>query len=180
MAITKEKKGELVADYKDKLARSRGVVITGYHGLTMKDQEELRRRLSDVQGIFQVVKNTLFERALVDAGFSVPGDVMVGPTALGFCFDDVPAVAKVLANMAKESEFLTLRGALLEGQFIAERDVQILTELPPREVLLARLVGQMQAPVHGLVNVLAGTLRGLVTVLQGRASQLEGAAEPAA
>jgi len=176
LAITKEKKGELVADYKEKLARSQGVVFTGYHGLTMKDQEELRKRLTDVQGVFQVVKNTLFERALADAGLSIPGDVMVGPTALGYCLEDVPAVVKVLAAIAKESEFLTLRGALLEGQFIAAQDVQALTELPPREVLLARLIGQMQAPIHGLVNVLAGTLRGLVTVLQARASQLEGAA----
>jgi large subunit ribosomal protein L10 len=176
LAISKDKKVELVADYKEKLARSRGVVITGYRGLTVKDQEDLRKRLSDVQGVFQVVKNTLFERALEDAGLSVPGDVMAGPTALGYCLDDVPAVVKVLANVAKESEFLTLRGALLEGQFIAAQDVQALTELPSREVLLARLVGQMQAPIYGLVNVLAGTLRGLVTVLQARGSQLEGAA----
>lgn len=176
MAISKEKKSELVAEYKDRLAHSRGVVITGYSGLTVKDQEKLRKQLSDVQGAFQVIKNTLFERALQDAGISIPDDALAGPTALGYCYEDVPAVVKVLSSAAKESELLAVRGALLNGRFIAAQDVQVLTELPPREVLLARVVGQMQAPIHGLVNVLAGSLRGLVNVLQAHQSQLEGAA----
>jgi large subunit ribosomal protein L10 len=176
LAISKEKKKELVADYAEKLSRSEAVIFTDYQGLSVKDQQTLRRQLWDIQSGFQVVKNTLLQRALQDAGISVPEGTFAGPTALGYCFEDITGVVKILSAFGKETELLDFKGGLLGNQFISVEDVEALASLPSREVLLGRVVGSIQAPIGGLVNVLAGSLRGLVNVLQARADQLEGAA----
>lgn len=176
MAISKEKKRELVADYGEKLARSRGVIFTDYSGLSVKQQEVLRSQLAELDSTFQVIKNSLLELALEGAGMSVPSQALQGPTAIGYAYADVPALVKVLADFAKQTELLPFKGGLLGDRFIAAQDVQALADLPPREVLLARVVGGMQAPISGLVNVLSGTMRGFLNVLTARADQLETAA----
>jgi large subunit ribosomal protein L10 len=176
LAISKEKKQELIANYAEKLARSEAVIFTDYRGLSVKDQERLRRQLWESQSAFQVVKNSLLQRVLKDAGMSVPDGALAGPTALGFCFEDVTTVVKILSGFADETELLAFKGGLLGSQFIGVEDVKILADLPSREVLLARVVGGMQSPIGGLVNVLAGPLRSLANVLQARADQLEGLA----
>jgi len=175
LAITKEKKNELVADYSERLAQSQAVIFTDHRGLTVKAQEALRRQLWESESSFQVVKNTLLSRALQNAGMSVPEEVLTGPTALGYCYEDAAAVVKILTQFAKETDVLTFKGGILRGQYIGPSQVLALGALPPREVLLAQVLGSIQAPITGVVNVLAGTLRGLVNVLQARADQLEGA-----
>lgn len=172
MAISKEKKRELVADYADKLARSEAVIFTDYSGLPVKEQQKLRRQLWESQSGFQVVKNTLLRRALQDAGMSVPEETLTRPTALGYCFEDVTTVVKVLSDFAKETEFLTFKGGLLGARFIGAEEVEALAKLPSRDVLLALVVRGIQSPISGLVNVLVGPLRGLVNVLQARSDQL--------
>jgi large subunit ribosomal protein L10 len=176
LAISKEKKEELVAGFAERLSRSEAVIFTDYRGLSVKDQQNLRRQLWESQSAFQIVKNTLLQRALQDAGISVPEEALTGPTALGYCFEDVTSVVKILSGFAKDTELLAFKGGLLGNQFISVEDVKTLASLPSREVLLGRVVGTMQAPIGGLVNVLAGSLRGLVNVLQARADQLESAA----
>lgn len=176
MATSKEKKRQLVADYTDKLTRSEAVIFTDYRGLRVKDLERLRRQLWETKSGFQVVKNTLLERALQDGELAVPEEVLVGPTAIGYCFEDVATVVKTLTDFAKETGVLTFKGGLLGSRFIGVEEIRTLATLPPREVLLARVVGGIQAPISGLVNVLAGPIRGLVNVLQARADQLGSAA----
>ena len=176
MAISKERKGELVADYTDNLKRSEAIIFTDYHGLRVKDLERLRRQLWETKSNFRVIKNTLMERALQDAGLAVPEEILIGPTAIGYCFEDAATVVKTLADFAKETGGLTFKGGLLDTRFIGVEDIRTLATLPPRAVLLARVVGGIQAPISGLVNVLAGPVRGLVNVLQARADQLESAA----
>lgn len=172
MAISKEKKRELVADYTDKLARSEAVIFTDYSGLSVKGQQKLRRQLWESQSGFQVVKNTLLRRALQDAGMSVPEETLAGPTALGYCFEDVTTVVRVLSDFAKETGFLTFKGGLLGARFIGAEEIEALAKLPSRDVLLALVVRGIQSPISGLVNVLVGPLRGLVNVLQARSDQL--------
>lgn len=172
MAISKEKKEKLVAEYADRLARSEAVIFADYRGLSVKNMEKLRRQLWDSESVFQVIKNTLLRRALQDAGLSVPEEALIGPTAVGYCFEDVATVVKTLADFAKDTGILTFKGGVLGTKFIAAEDVEALAHLPSREELLARVVGGVQAPIRGLVNVLAGTIRGLVNVLQARADQL--------
>lgn len=176
MAISKEKKRKLVADYTDNLKRSEAVIFADYRGLRVKDMERLRRQLWETKSRFQVVKNTLMERALQEAGLSVPEEMLFGPTAVSYCFEDVATVVKILADFAKETGVLTFKGGLLGGRVIGVEDIRTLATLPSREELLAKLVGHIQAPIGGLVSVLAGPIRGLVNVLQARADQLESAA----
>ena len=175
MAISKQKKHDLVADYADNLARSEAVIFTDFRGLSVKAQGVLRRQLWESESSFQVVKNSLLQRALDGAGMSVPEDALTGPTAVGYCFSDVTNVVKILSDFSKDSGFLTFKGGLLGSRYIDADDVIRLASLPSREVLLARVLGSMQSPISGLVNVLAGPLRGLATVLQARADQLESA-----
>jgi len=176
LAISKEKKQELIAVYTENLSRSEAVIFTDYRGLSVKAQQHLRRQLWESQSAFQVVKNSLLQRALQDVGLSIPKEALAGPTALGYCFEDVTNVVKILSDFASETELLAFKGGLLGSQFIGAEDVKTLARLPSREVLLARVVGGIQSPISGLVNVLAGPLRGLANVLQARADQLESAA----
>ncbi|MGQ9489282.1 MAG: 50S ribosomal protein L10 [Anaerolineae bacterium] len=176
MAITREKKETLVSDYVEKLRRSQAFIVTEYRGLTTKQIEGLRKELRECKSEFAVTKNTLFARALTEAGLSVPEALLTGPTAVAFCFDEVSAPARVLTRFAKDSKILVLRGGAM-GQFVFDGEgVQALTTIPGKDQLRAQVVGMLQAPLSGLVNVLAGPIRGLLNVLNARISQLEQAA----
>ena len=171
MAISKERKTELVADYIDKLNHSQGMVLADYRGLTVAAMTDLRQRLREADGAFQVVKNTLFKRALEEVGIPVPEEHLRGPVAVGFCLKDPPPVAKVLMDFAKETQILGIQGAILGTRFIGRDAVKDLADLPPREILLAQLLGAVQGPMSGLVSTIAAPMRELVQVLQARSEQ---------
>jgi large subunit ribosomal protein L10 len=177
LAITREKKQELVADYLEQVSRAKLIIITDYRGLTVKQFQELRRTLAPLQASFQVTKNTLLKRALSEAGKPIPEELLAGTTAVSYCFGEIPAIAKAMGDFARTSNILQIKGGLLGNQIITAEGVRALADLPPREVLLARVVGGLQAPISGLVTVLSGPLRGLLNVLEARRRQLE---EPAA
>lgn len=176
MAITKEKKREIVADYVERMSGSQAIILTDYRGLTVANITELRIRLREVGGGFQVVKNTLFDRALQDAGISMPEEQLEGPIAVGYCFEEAPPVAKALMEFAKESATLKIHGAILGNQFLDVEGVRSLAALPAREVLLAQLVGAVQGPMSGLVTTITAPMRELVQVLQARSDQSQEAA----
>ncbi len=165
-----------VEEIKDKLSRCTIAITTGYQGLSASDMTELRKRLRE-QGIeYKVVKNTLTLRAAQELGKEGIGDVMQGPTGLVFGYGDEVAVARGLNTFITSTRSpLVINGALMDSRIITGDQVRSLATLPPREELLSRLLGQMQAPVTGLVTVLSAPLRGLVTVLQ-RAAESGGAA----
>lgn len=165
-----------VEEIKDKLSRCTIAITTGYQGLSASDMTELRRRLRE-QGVeYKVVKNTLTLRAAQELGKEGIGDVMQGPTGLVFGYGDEVAVARGLNTYITTTRSpLVINGALMDSRVITGDQVRSLATLPPREELLSRLLGQMQAPVTGLVTVLSAPLRGLVTVLQ-RAAESGGAA----
>jgi len=173
LAITKEKKRDLVANYVEKIGRAEMLIIADYRGLSVKDMQELRGSLAPHDAVLQVVKNTLFRRALQELGKPVPEQLLEGPTAVGYCFGDLGPAAKAISDFEKSSDFLQIRGGLLGEQIVDAEGVRSLANLPPREVLLSQVLAGMQGPISGLVNVLAGTLRGLVNVLDARRRQLE-------
>ncbi len=169
-----------VEEIKEKLSRCTIAITTGYQGLSASDMTELRRRLRE-QGIeYKVVKNTLTLLAAQELGKEGIGDVMQGPTGLAFGYGDEVAVARGLNTYITTTRSpLVINGALMDSRVITGDQVRSLATLPPREELLSRLLGQMQAPVTGLVTVLSAPLRSLVTVLQ-RAAESGGEAQAGA
>jgi len=176
LAITREKKETLVAEYVEKLRRAEALIITEYRGLTVKQFEALRRELREADSEIVVSKNTLMARALVKAGLPVPESLLTGSTAVAFCFSDLAAPAKTLSRHVKDTKILTIRGGMLGHSILDEAGAQSLANLPSRDQLRAQVVGMLQAPIAGLVNVLAGSLRGMLNVLNARVAQLEEAA----
>jgi large subunit ribosomal protein L10 len=176
LAISREKKEEMVADYADNLSRSRAMILTDYRGLTVANITQLRQNLREVDGAFQVVKNTLFQRALEQAGMPVPTEHLEGPLAVGFCFGDTPPVAKALVDFAKQVEMLQIKGAILGTELLDAQGVRGLADLPPRDVLRAQLLAAIQGPMSNLVSVLAAPMREIAQVLKARSEQGQEAA----
>jgi large subunit ribosomal protein L10 len=176
LAITRAQKEEMVADYVDKMSRSQAMILADYRGLTVARMTELRQKLRETDGVFQVVKNSLFKLALEEAGFPFPAEQMEGPVAVGYCLGEAPPIAKVLVDFAKEAQALEIKGALLGSNILDADGVKGLADLPPREVLLAQLLGAVQGPMSGLVSTLNAPLRELVQVLHARSEQAEAAA----
>jgi large subunit ribosomal protein L10 len=176
LAISREQKEKMVADYVDNMSQSQALILTDYRGLTVANISELRHRLREVDSVFQVVKNTLFMRALEDAGLPIPSESMGGPVAVAYCLGDAPPAAKVLMGFAKETDLLTVRGAILGTSLLDVEGVKGLADLPPREILLAQLVGAVQGPMGSLVSTIQAPLRELVQVLHARSEQDQEAA----
>ena len=171
MAISRAQKEKMVADYVERMSHSQALILTDYRGLSVADISDLRRRLREVDGVFQVVKNTLFARALEEAGLPIPTEHMEGPVAVGYCLGDAPPVAKAMVDFAREEDLLKVRGAILGTNLLDLEGVKGLADLPSREVLLAQLVGTLQGPMGSLVSTLQAPMRELVQVLQARSEQ---------
>lgn len=171
MAITKNKKQQMVADYVERMSNSQALILTDYRGLTVAELTELRRKLREENGTFQVVKNTLFKLALEQLGKPIPTEHLEGTVAVGYCMAEVPPVAKALKDFARQSDALRIRGAILGTNILGVDAVQNLADLPPREVLLAQLLGAVQGPASSMVSTITAPLRELVQVLHARSEQ---------
>jgi len=173
LAVSREKKEQLVSWYTDLFSRSSAAILTDYRGLTMADISQLRRKLQETQSEYHVTKNRLMKLALKEAGLPVPEDLLEGPTATGFCFEEVPAAAKVLVDFSRESKILVIKGGILGDKIINADEVTSLAELPPREILLAQVLGTIQGPAGGITRAVAGSIRSVLYVLKARVEQLE-------
>jgi len=178
LAITRQKKEELIEQYVEQLNSSEAIIITDYRSLTVPDMQELRAEIRKAEGSFSVMKNTLIRRALEDTGFSVPEELLKGPVGIGFCSSNVPGVAKAITNFAKEHEALVVKGGLMGNQVIDEAAIKNLANLPPIEVLRAQILGLINAPASQLVGVVAGGVRQMVNVVNAYATK-EDDASPA-
>ena len=177
MAITKERKQEMVDEYVDWLDRSRALIVTDYKGLSMKDLDNLRARMREVGGEFHIVKNTLSKIAFERAGWKVGEGYFDGATAIGLAFEDAPATAKALAEFARGSDFLTIRGGYLDKAMLTADEVKALAELPPLPEMRAKLLGTILAPASQLARVLAEPGRQLAAVIQAYVDQQQGGGE---
>jgi large subunit ribosomal protein L10 len=172
MAVSREKKEQIVADLAEKLARSEALIMTDYRGLNTAEISELRIKLRETETGYHVVKNSLMKLAMEQAGFSWEPSLFDGPTAVGFCYEDVPSSAKILVDFAKESKTFSVRGGMLGKEPVAAAQISDLAELPSEEVLIAQVVARITGPLVGLVNVLNAPLQNLAYVLQARSEQL--------
>lgn len=166
MAVTKSRKQHLVAQYRDLLVKSKGVVLTAYSGLNVKGMEDLRRKIRDSGGEFHVVQNRLAKLAFKEAGLPVPEEALLGTTAIGFAMEDALAVAKTLVEAARQSEFVRIKGGVIDGALYGAAQVEHLAELPPLPVVRAQLLGLLQTPASRLAGVLAGSVRQVINVVK--------------
>jgi large subunit ribosomal protein L10 len=172
MAISRDKKEQIVEDLAEKLSRSRGLIMADYRGLTTAELTQLRNKLREEETGFHVVKNSLMRRAMEAAGMPWDDALFGGPTAIGFCYEDVPGSAKILVDFSSESKTFSIKGGLLGNAVLSAAQISDLASLPSSEVLIAQVVARVSGPLFGLVNVLSAPLRDLVYVLQARAGQL--------
>jgi large subunit ribosomal protein L10 len=172
MAISREKKEQIVEDLAEKLLRSNAVFMTDYRGLNTGQMAELRNKLREREAGFHVVKNSLVKLALERADLPWEQSLFDGPTAIGFCYEDIPGSAKVLVDFGMESKVLSIRGGLLGDELLSAAQISNLASLPSGEVLIAEVVARIAAPLVGLVNVLNAPLQDLAQVLQARVGQL--------
>lgn len=165
MAVTAEKQAT-VTEIREKLEKAKGAVLADYRGLNVADATKLRRTLREAGVEFRVLKNTMTRIAAQEAGIQGLDSYLEGPTAVAFGFTDLVAPAKILSQFAKENKNLVIKAGIVEGKVVNEEGVKALADLPPKEVLIAKMLGSMQAPLSGLVNVLQGNIRNLVYALE--------------
>jgi large subunit ribosomal protein L10 len=164
--ITKEQKQKTVDELKEKLSQANVAILVDYKGLTVEEDAGLRKLCRDAGVEYRVVKNTLLELAAKGTGYEALVPYLKGPTAIAFGYADPVAPAKVLTNFINTSKKISLKAGVLGGsRLMMPPDIEALAKLPSKEVLVARLMGQLNAPVSGLVNVLQGTIRKFVYAL---------------
>lgn len=168
MPKNKEQKRDILVDLKDKISRSKSIVFTTFDALGVKDNEELRKSLKKENGEYYVSKKTLMSIAFGDSSFSgLDIKALPGKVAAIFAYEDEVSPAKVVFNFKKnKGGKLSFVGGILDGKFIGAQEVESLAQLPSKQELYAKVVGSLNAPVSGFVNVLAGNIRGLVNVLK--------------
>lgn len=166
MAISKQRKQELVSEYVDMLERARGLVVTEYRGMTMKQLDELRGKLREKNASFTVTKNTLLKIALEQVGMAVPDVLLSGPVALVVAFEDLPNTVKTVLDYANGNEIFVVKGGILGTSVVDEKQLDAISKLPPLEVLRAQLIGMTTMPLTQLMGLLEEPGRQVVAVIQ--------------
>ncbi len=151
---------------KGAIAAQRGAVVTSFRGVTVAEMTALRKKLREVNAEIRVVKNTLARRAAEGTPFGDLSENFKGPTAIAFSHGDPVALAKAMKEYAAASPKITLKAGFLDGKVLTPKEVLALAEVPPRDVLLSRLVGGLNHPIVRLAQVLADGPRALVCVLE--------------
>jgi large subunit ribosomal protein L10 len=145
--MARPEKVAVVEEIREKLVASDAAVLTEYRGLKVGELAELRSALRPAGAEFKIFKNTLARRAAEEAGLNDLVPLLLGPTAIAFVTGDAVTAAKALRDFAKAHEDLIVKGGLLGDRTMTAGDLDALADVPPREVLLARLAGGFQAPM---------------------------------
>lgn len=163
---TRAKKAEILKSLEDKLSRSKALFVLSYRGFTAHESNEIRKLIREKGGEFKVVKNTLLRIASEKTGKQAVNDYVEGPTAVVFTYQDPVEIAKVLKNYVKNHPSLTVKGLVLQDKGYDAAMFDELVALPSREVLIAQLLGTIQAPLTNFVGVLSAILRNFLYVLK--------------
>lgn len=164
---SRAKKEAIVTKFADKLSRAKALIFADYKGMTHKQIEDLKKAIKKLDAEFVVTKNTLLARAMANGKWQmVNGKELKGPTATLFSFSDIIAPIKELAKVIKALNLPVIKFGIMEGRKIGSDDVIKLSSIPPRETLLAQLVGGLKAPIFGLHRALSWNLQRLVLTLK--------------
>jgi large subunit ribosomal protein L10 len=173
--MPREKKVQAIDRLQEGLIKCNIGILTDYRGLPTSEMAVLRGRLREIGVEYKVVKNTLARFAAERAGRDDLASLFEGPVAIAFGYGDISEPAKALADYINTSKAsLSIKGGFLSDRLLTSEEVTTLSTLPPREILLAKLLGGMQSPITTLVSYLATPIRGFMGVLQARIQQLEG------
>jgi large subunit ribosomal protein L10 len=179
--VKKEDKEQVVKELTERLRTSDTLLVADYRGLTMPQIDALRSRLIESGARFTVVKNTLTRRAAEAAGADALLTLLEGPSAIAFleADGDMVAAAKALADSARESRVLAIRGGVMQGRAITAEEVQNLASLPPIDVLRGQVLAAIIAPLTAITGLVNAPLQNLYGLLDARIEQLGGAEEQA-
>ncbi|MCD5406159.1 MAG: 50S ribosomal protein L10 [Desulfotomaculum sp.] len=171
---SKQQKEQIVAAVKEKIQNSQVTILAGYRGITVEQITNLRAELRQADCEIKVIKNTLTKIAMANLGIKGLDAYLSGPTILTFSQSNIVEAAKILSKFSEEvNEGLSIKGGLLEGKVVDDKAITALAKLPPREVLLAKVLGGMQTPLYSFAGVLAANLRNFVYVLEAVRKQKE-------
>ena len=173
MALSKQKKNEVIDQYKDWLKNSESVILVEYTGATMKDMENIRAQIRESDGEFHVVKNTLVKLALEASEYPIPEGMLENSTAATFAFSDPAGTAKALSEASKGLDAIKIKGGYMGTEFLDKVQVKALADLPPLPIVRAQLLGVLQAPASKLVRTMAEPARSLAAVLQAYSEKSE-------
>jgi large subunit ribosomal protein L10 len=173
LAISKERKEELVADYVEQLRESKGFILADYRGLSVGAMEDIRRSVRPIGAETRVVKNRLLALALEEVGLSLPGEWLEGPTLVDFCHQEVPPVAKALTDAARSLDQFHIKGGLISGSIMTVEQVQAVADLPPLDALFGQILGTVNAPAGRISGVVASGIRQVINLLQAYKEKLE-------
>ncbi len=166
-----EQKKAAVQEIAEKLRSAVSGVLVDYRGLTVEQDTNLRRELRNAGVEYKVVKNTLTRFAANETGFEGLEPYLQGPTSLAMTYEDPVAAAKVLVKFAKDYEALEIKAGFVDGKVVNFDEIKALADLPSREVLIAQVLGGLNAPISGFANVLNANLKGLVVALNAIAEK---------
>jgi len=173
--VHKDQKVEIVKELAERLRSAQTLFVADYRGLTMPQIDELRSKLLESGARFTVVKNTLTRRAAEAAGADALLALLEGPTAIAFleADGDMVAVAKALADAARETRVLAIRGGVMQGRAVSAEEVEQLAKLPPVDVLRGQVLGAIVAPLQSLLGLVTAPLQNLHGLIDARIAQLE-------
>jgi large subunit ribosomal protein L10 len=160
-------------DYREWLKKSQAMIMVEYSGLTMKGIDAIRSKTREAGGELHVVKNTLMKKILEEQGIPVQEKLLEGSSAIGFAFNDAPALAKAFMDFTKGNEVFKVKGGYLGSQAMNSAQVKSLADLPPLPVMRATLLGVLQAPAGKLVRTINEPARGLASVVRAYSEKTE-------
>ncbi|HEV2591532.1 MAG TPA: 50S ribosomal protein L10 [Gaiellaceae bacterium] len=171
----KEDKERVVAELTEKLRTAETLIVADYRGLTMPQIDALRGKLIENGARLSVVKNTLTRRAAEAAGADALLALLEGPSAIAFieADGDAVAVAKALADSARETKVLEIRGGVMQGRVISGSDVVEFSKLPPLEILRGQVLGAIIAPLSAIAALVNAPLQNLYGLIDARIEQLQ-------
>jgi large subunit ribosomal protein L10 len=177
--MLKADKERIVAELTDRLKSTPTLFVADYRGLSVTDIDELRTKLIEHGARFTIVKNTLTRRAAEAAGADSLLALLEGPTAIAFieAEGDLVAVAKALADSARTTRILAIRGGILDGSPVGEEDVRNLATLPPADVLRSQVLGAITGPLTTVVGLISAPVRDLLGLIDARIAQLADSAD---
>jgi len=163
--MNRDQKAAAIAEIVDNIKQSDAVFAVDFRGISVPQAADVRTRLRDADASFRVVKNTLTERAADEAGADALKPFLDGPTALTFVRGDAAMAAKAIATFNRETQLLTFKGGLLDGDALDAEQIAAISRLPARDVLYGQLVGMVASPITGLARGLNALLSGVAIAL---------------